>query len=183
MLQPCLIRPYPEGAIYTLRVYYLELFMPTLEELIPEKKQLTILERRFFGHLLNGAKPTDAAVLTFNVKDRKSASVRACQTLAKFNIKLPQLMDNCGLSDERLVMKMAKLLDAKTVKHFAHEGVVIDSKRMDDNATQRSTLELALKVKRYLSDINVEVNNSMTVIQHMREALREREQKNKDRQA
>lgn len=158
--------------------------MPTLTDLIPDRKQLTFIEHKFFKHLLNGASPTDAAVLAFNTSTRLSASVRASQTLKKFSIKLPQLMEHMGLTDEKDVADLMRLRKAKKSQFYAHEGVVITTKRVDDHSTQTRALELTMKLKGYLDDApKVNVENNFTVIQHMREALREREERNKVQQA
>ena len=158
--------------------------MPTLTDLIPDRKQLTFREHKFFQHVANGAHPTDAATLTFNVKNRRIASIRASQTLSKFSIRLPALMEAMGLTDEQDVKDLMRLRKAKTKKFFAHEGVVITTKTTEDHGTQTRALELTMKLKGYLDDApKVNVENNFTVIQHMREALREREERNKIEQA
>jgi len=154
--------------------------MSTLLELIPDRTQLTFREHKFFQHILNGAHPTDAAVLTFNVKNRRIGSIRASQTLSKFSIKLPALMESMGLTDEQDAKDLLRLRKAKTTKFFQHEGLVVSTRKVDDHSTQTRALELTLKLKGYLDDApKVNVENNFSVIQHMREALREREERNK----
>lgn len=154
--------------------------MPTLNDLIPDRKQLTFIEHKFFKHLINGASPTDAAVLAFNTSSRLSASVRASQTFKKFSITLPQLMEHMGLTDEKDVEDLMRLRKAKTKKFFAHEGKVKSTRTIEDHSTQTRALELTMKIKGYMTDTpTVNVTNDFTVIQHMREALREEEQRNK----
>lgn len=166
--------------------------MPTLTDFIPDRKQLTFIEHKFFKHLLNGASPTDAAVLAFNTSTRLSASVRASQTLKKFSINLPQLMEHMGLTDEKDVQDLLRLRKAKKTTFFPHykkdengkEVRVMEIRKTDDNTVQTRVLELTMKLKGYLDDApKVNVENNFTVIQHMREALREREERNKVNQS
>jgi hypothetical protein len=150
--------------------------MPALADLIPSPDTLTPKEARFFKYLLQGATPTEAGVLSFSVKSRANASTRACQVLRKFNIRLPDIMDNLGMNDEWLAQQVKGLCTAKRTQFFAHEGVVIDQKTTSDNQTRAKGVELACKLKNYLTDVNVEVNQQFNVVSMMRGAL-EREEK------
>lgn len=155
--------------------------MPTIEQLLPADGTLTPKEARFFRYLMEGAQPTQAALLAFNTATRAIASVRASQTLRKFNIRISDIMDNMGMTDEWITKKVKGLCNAKRTQFFAHEGVVIDHKTTNDNATQAKGVELACRLKRHLDDsINVEVNQQFNVVAMMRGALEREEKKLKE---
>lgn len=55
-----------------------------------------------------------------------------------------------GLSLPEIVREHAHQLQAKTTKFFAHEGVVIDSRDVEDNGTRLRAVELGYRVHRVL---------------------------------
>ncbi|MBI9113244.1 hypothetical protein [Maridesulfovibrio ferrireducens] len=56
-------------------------------------------------------------------------------------------MDEVGLSECRLKMKLAEMLDAKEIKVFQYEGKIVKSERFNALGIQMKALDMALKVK------------------------------------
>ena len=112
----------------------------------------TAKQRKFLRYLIETMEPTEAAMRSYDCKDRLSARNVASWNLSKFGIKMSQLMDLCGLDSQKDIEDLKRLRDAKVTKHFAHEGKVISSRTYDDNDTQLRALELSMKIKRVLND-------------------------------
>jgi hypothetical protein len=79
----------------------------------------------------------------------RSAAHRA---LATIELKMPELMDREGLTDEVLVNNYLRPgLAATKREHFANGGIVLETREEPDWATRRGFLDMAFKVKgRYL---------------------------------
>lgn len=92
----------------------------------------------------------------------KTASVKAakyrcngepsCQSIGSSNFRkvkdeIKAWLDENGLSENSLKIKMLSLLEAKETKYFIHEGMVTDEREVPAIETQRKTLDMALKVK------------------------------------
>lgn len=56
-------------------------------------------------------------------------------------------LDEEGLSDNALKLKLVELLDAKETKFFAHEGEVVDEREITAWGTQTKALDMAMKMK------------------------------------
>lgn len=78
----------------------------------------------------------------------KTARQGAHQALEGIRAKMPEVLDRHGLTDDALINKyLLPLLNAKTTKHFAHQGKVKDTRHYADNTTRRETLDMAFKLK------------------------------------
>jgi len=64
------------------------------------------------------------------------------------NAAVCELMDAKGLNPDRLIEKLASLIEAKKVTHFAYKGVVGDSKVDEALDIQSENLDRALKLRR-----------------------------------
>jgi phage terminase small subunit len=126
------------------------------------KPKLTIKQRRFLKALIRTFSPTEAAMQTYNCKDRLVARVIASQLLTKLNINWQELLNKMGLDDAQDVTDLIRLRsakrainasiyvdkDGKIVQDYESSGAI----EVDDNQTQLKALELTLKLKGYLKD-------------------------------
>ena len=69
------------------------------------------------------------------------------QNYIKLTDKISTWLDDNGLSENTLKLKLLSLMEAKETKFFQHEGVVTDEREVAAIETQRKTLDMALKVK------------------------------------
>ena len=74
--------------------------MPELKEIELTKVKLTPKQRMFLKELIATLSPTEAAMRSYNCKDRLSARVIASENLSKLNITMNDLMDKMGLTVE-----------------------------------------------------------------------------------
>lgn len=78
----------------------------------------------------------------------KHAASSAFQALKQLNGRVPELMDELGLSERALIEKYLKpLLSAKITKHFQHNGKVKDARHYADNDTRRQSLDMAFRLR------------------------------------
>lgn len=115
--------------------------------------------------------PTEAAMQSYNCKDREVARVIGSQNLRKLNITMPELMERMGLSDEKDFEDLKKLRDAKTTKFFQHEGKITDQENVEDNTTQLKALELTAKLKGKLNG-KIEVTGEVSHKHFIAEAIK-----------
>ena len=91
------------------------------------KRELTLRQRELVRQLAKGQSQKSAAIKAGY--SPKAADQSAYQAIQQIKKKMPQLMDEKGLTDEELVEKyLVPLLEATQVKAFNHEGRVIYSK-------------------------------------------------------
>lgn len=113
-------------------------------------KPTTVKQRKFLRQFIRTGCATEAAMRSFDCKDRKVARVVGSNLLTKLNIQFVELMEKMGLDDEQDVNDLLRLRKAKVTKHFTHEGKVIDEREYEDNQTQLKALEVTLKLKGHL---------------------------------
>lgn len=70
-----------------------------------------------------------------------------CQNFTKLNDKISKWLDENGLSENALKIKLVSLLDAKETRFFSWEGQVTDQREVEAIETQRRTLDMAMKAK------------------------------------
>ena len=70
-----------------------------------------------------------------------------CQNFTKLNDKIGKWLDENGLSENALKLKLLSLMEAKEVRFFSNFGIVTDEREVDAIETQRKTLDMALKVQ------------------------------------
>jgi hypothetical protein len=91
---------------------------------------------------------TEAAIHAgYKCKNRTSYSGIGTRLRKKLAPLIRDWLNENGLSEEALKGKLVELLNANTVKHFAHNGVVMDERTIADNATRRAALQMALKMR------------------------------------
>jgi hypothetical protein len=70
------------------------------------------------------------------------------QALQNIRLKMPELLDQHGLTDSMLIEKHLKpLLRAKETKFFQHKGKVTDSRQVPANAIRLNALDLTFRLK------------------------------------
>ncbi|WP_027178779.1 hypothetical protein [Maridesulfovibrio bastinii] len=125
---------------------------------------MATLREKWLAHFL------DAGASTFM---RKAASARAAGYKCKdenfrkigwenykdYEPQIAEWLDENGLSESALKLKLASLLDAKEVKVFQYEGRVIKSEEFNSLGIQLKALEMALKVKGMFAPEKREITN------------------------
>lgn len=61
--------------------------------------------------------------------------------------QINEWLDEEGLSDNALKLKLVELLDAKETKFFSHEGLVVEEREITAWGTQTKALDMAMKMK------------------------------------
>lgn len=139
----------------------------------------TIKEKKFVKEYIKTGNATEAAMRTYDVKDRKNANALGTETLAKLSIS--DLMDNKGLTDDKLLDKLDegllsnRVISANIVVTKSDDPTVKDQKahtktqdfiEVPDMPTRHRYLETALKLKGYNTGDSVVVNVQNNVIQY-----------------
>lgn len=151
--------------------------MAQLQQYSPDQK-LTIKQRKWIKHYIRTGNATEAAVKSYDAKDRETAANIGWENVRKLNFG--DLMEEAGLTDNVLNNKLAEGLDANKqlatrvvfkkdapTSQSAHElppatGMTDDFIEVPDFAVRHKYLETALKLKGRLKkdgDINVDGNN------------------------
>ena len=94
----------------------------------------------------------------------KTAISQAKQMLPESatQMSFARIMAESGLDSKFLADKIRKLIDAKTVLFFQHQGQVTDQREIPAHETQRKTVELACRLLGYLKPDSTAttINNS-----------------------
>ena len=70
------------------------------------------------------------------------------QALQNIRLKMPEILDEHGLTDEALIEKYLKpLLEAQEVRFFQNKGKVTGTRRVPANAIRLKALDLAFRLK------------------------------------
>lgn len=81
------------------------------------------------------------------------------QNYKYFEPQIVEWLDEAGLSEGALKLKLLQLLDAKEVKVFQYEGQVIKSEEFNSLSTQLKALDMALKVTGMYAPEKREITN------------------------
>jgi hypothetical protein len=106
---------------------------------------LTHKERALVRNLAEGRNLTQSALAAgYSGKCPGQAGWQAFQNIRR---KLPELLDERGLSDEALIEKHLKpLLCATETRLFQHKGKVTDSRRVPAHAIRLNALDMAFRL-------------------------------------
>jgi hypothetical protein len=111
-----------------------------------KQKRLTHKEQAFVRNLVNGKSLTESA-LAAGYSD-KYPGQSGWQALKNIQLKVPEFLDQYGLTDEALIEKHLKpLLNATETKFFQHKGRVTDSRRVPANAIRLGALDMTFRLK------------------------------------
>lgn len=77
----------------------------------------------------------------------KSPSSAGNTNYLYYKVKIEEWLDEVGLSEAALKIKLLGMLEAKSKKFFAHHGVVLDEREFDDLGVQQKALDMAFKIK------------------------------------
>lgn len=123
-----------------------------------KKQKLTNKQKKLVKHVLEGHSKAQSAI-------KAGYSALSAREIAQRTLTLPHvqesmtaIMTRAGLTDEAIADKINQLCHAKKTLYFADKGIVTDSREVEDHAVQRSSIELAAKIKGHLVDRSVNVN-------------------------
>lgn len=95
--------------------------------------------------------PTAIAFEIYDCKNKNVAAVVASENLRKLNIKMPELMDRLGISDEKIIKKLDSLISAKKVTRMVCDKQ-IEEFTDDDGDLQLASTQLAFRLKGHLKE-------------------------------
>jgi hypothetical protein len=113
----------------------------------PSKERgLTQKERALVGSLAEGKNLTQSALAAGYSSKHPGQS--GWQALQNIRLKLPELLDQHGLTDSVLIEKHLKpLLLATETKFFQHKGKVTDTRVVPAHAIRLNALDMTLRLK------------------------------------
>lgn len=130
----------------------------------------TIKEKKFVKAYIESGNGTQAAMKAYDVKDPNSASSIASENLRKLDIST--LMDNRGITDERLLDKLNEGLEAtRSISAIAGteaNGGTVDFVDVPDYAIRHKYLETGLKLKNKFPNASNQTNVQVNVINHLK---------------
>ena len=124
----------------------------------PKRPPKTIKEKKFVKEYLATGNATEAAARVYDVNSRDTARNIGTQNVAK--LSFPELMDEMGITDEKLNEVLIEGLEAnRTISAIAgHEanGGTVDFVDVPDFQTRHRYLETGLKLKDKFPSTKVE---------------------------
>lgn len=109
-------------------------------------RQLTPRQVAFAGNLVRGSTITDAALRAGY--SEKNLAQSGHQALKAIRLKIPELMDELGLTERALIEKyLVPMLSATSTKFFQHEGRVKQKREVADCDARLKALDMALRLR------------------------------------
>jgi hypothetical protein len=111
-----------------------------------QKKTIDAPTSGAYKNLLSGSTITEAARRAGY--SEKNLAQSGHQALKAIRLRMPELMDDAGLTERTLIEKyLVPVLSAKNTKYFQYRGKVTDKRTVPDNDTRLRALETALKLR------------------------------------
>ena len=119
------------------------------------KNKISLCKRDLWlAHFLNSSNPKTflnrkESARAAGYKTGKEASLEAIghENFRKLSDRIEAWLQDEGINNNVLKIKLIQLMEAKETKFFQHEGKVTDQREVEAIETQRRTLDMALKVK------------------------------------
>ena len=110
------------------------------------KKRLTRKQQKFVNALAAGnSRELAVAQAGYSTKNPDQSAYQALKQVTK---KVPELMDELGLTDRALIQNnLVPLLNATERKFFAHEGKVISQRDVAALNTRLNALDMAFRLR------------------------------------
>jgi hypothetical protein len=130
------------------------------------KKKLTSKERKLLRALPTCKTQGEAAILAgYSPKNPSQSAHTAIQSL---KLKVPELMDELGLTEKGLIENhLVPALSATRKEYFSNQGIILDERESTDWPARLRSLEMAFKLRDMLGDaraaVTVNVNSSMNI--------------------
>ena len=121
-----------------------------------KKQKKTRVSKRdvWFSHFIDSTnkrtflnRQESARAAWYKTKSDHSLRSIGSQNFIKLADKINSWLDDAGLSENALKIKLLRLLEAKETKFFQHEGIVTDQREVEAIETQRRSLDMAFKLK------------------------------------
>ena len=114
----------------------------------PPARKLTTKQRAWLKAYFETFNATEAARRAgYRCREDDYFTSVGGQNLVKLRDEIEKWLDENGLSDTSLKLKLVSLMNAKETRFFAFEGKITDERKVEAVETQRRTLDMALKVK------------------------------------
>jgi hypothetical protein len=107
--------------------------------------KITTKQRKFFSIYARTLNATEAAMQTYNCKNRDVANALGAETLRKLSV--PELLEAVGLTDENLAQGIREGRDA--TKPIVFKG---ELRAIPDHAIRHKYIETSLRLKKKLVD-------------------------------
>ncbi len=111
-------------------------------------RALSLKQRRWLDAYLSTGNATEAARRAkYKAKDDRSFGVIGIENLRKLKIHVQSYLDEIGLSDEAIKLKIVQGLSAKETKYWAYEGKVTDEREVEALSIQAKYCEMGAKIR------------------------------------
>ena len=111
-----------------------------------KQRALTQKQRALVRNLIEGKNLTQSALAAGY--SGKCPGQAGWQALESIRLKLPELLDQHGLTDQALIEKhLKRLLRANETRLFQHKGKITDSRRVPANAIRLKALDMAFRLR------------------------------------
>jgi hypothetical protein len=128
-----------------------------------KKQTLTPKQRKFIKAFSSGKGKGESAIIAGYPAVGASAQASRLLSTGKIQGAIESIWDKCGLTDQYIGNKVKDLTKATKVQYFAKDGIVCDERVTEDTAVQRSSIELAARLKGLLVDRSVSLNVSIDI--------------------
>jgi phage terminase small subunit len=109
--------------------------------------KLTLKQRKWLNSYMETGNATEAARQAGYSGTDESLAVIGFENLRKLNPQITELMDQMGLTDASLMLKLVEGLDAVVTEKATFEGAITDERTYVDFLTRFKYLDMALKLK------------------------------------
>jgi hypothetical protein len=113
------------------------------------QKPLTPRQRKLAKRLLQGMSSREAIKGTgYSTKNPTQSVQQAINGPGGIALKMPELMDKIGMTDQRLLSGyLQPLLEATETKFFHYQGKIVSTRKVEALGTRSTALDMAFKLK------------------------------------
>ena len=112
-------------------------------------KPISVKERKIMNAYVETGSKVKAATTVRSYPSISNAAIRTTKVIGNHNLtsRMEQVFDSVGLTEHAIARKLADKTLAKREIFFSHNGMVTDSRVVDDHHAQLKAVEMAAEIR------------------------------------
>ena len=131
---------------------------------MPSVKPLTVKEKQYLNAYVETGSMSRAGRQVRLELNNNATAVATCSSVKSPNVlsRLEQVFDSVGLTETAIALKLKDKTDAKRQLFFAHNGIVTETREVEDHQAQLKATEMAARLRGMDIQRHANLNVNMT---------------------